>query len=230
MNNNPTVEWVRARSPQQIEQRRLAILVAAQQLFTSRHYEDVSLSEIARQAGFTKSNVYRYYSSREEIFLALVLLEFRDWCGSLSSSLRALSAGVSAVDMAGVLVGSLAGRAVFLRLLSLLETSIERNSSEAALLSFKLELKALHDELLTELARLRPSWSFEDLRYLLVSFYAEVKGLWPMTQRSPMVERVMSHPELTQMCTEFEPVLIRWLGAAIAGLDAEHSAGGRSST
>ena len=51
----------RARQPAQIEQRKEAILRTALLLFQRNGLENVSLTDIAREVGLAKSNIYRYF-------------------------------------------------------------------------------------------------------------------------------------------------------------------------
>lgn len=44
------------------------ILEAAQRLFIIRGYENTSMKQIAERSNISKSNIYRYYSSKEEIY------------------------------------------------------------------------------------------------------------------------------------------------------------------
>lgn len=44
------------------------ILETAQRLFIKRGYENTSLKQIAEQSNISKSNIYRYFSSKEEIY------------------------------------------------------------------------------------------------------------------------------------------------------------------
>ncbi|WP_231870349.1 MULTISPECIES: TetR/AcrR family transcriptional regulator [unclassified Marinomonas] len=53
----------------QKSERKEAIYQAAFTLFKEKGYEGVSFNGIAAQAGFTKSNMYRYFTSKEEVFL-----------------------------------------------------------------------------------------------------------------------------------------------------------------
>src|ERR1700738_2225094 len=62
----------RARQPAQIQQRREAILRAALILFQRNGLENVSLNDIAREVGLAKSNIYRYFESREHIYLVVL--------------------------------------------------------------------------------------------------------------------------------------------------------------
>lgn len=47
------------------------ILEMAQKLFIKRGYENTSLKQIAEKSNISKSNIYRYYSSKEDIYEAL---------------------------------------------------------------------------------------------------------------------------------------------------------------
>src|SRR5690242_8672144 len=68
--------YQRARSPEHKEQRREAILAAARELADERPVRDISLGDIARRVQLAKSNLLRYFESREAIFLTLLR---REW-------------------------------------------------------------------------------------------------------------------------------------------------------
>jgi TetR/AcrR family transcriptional regulator len=55
------------------EQRKKEILDAAERLFFSRGYEDVSMDEIARSAELNKATLYLYVRNKEALFAAIVL-------------------------------------------------------------------------------------------------------------------------------------------------------------
>lgn len=62
--------------------RREAILAGAAELFARRPYHDVQMDDVARQAGVGKATLYRYFPSKEELYLhafdeALARLEER---------------------------------------------------------------------------------------------------------------------------------------------------------
>ncbi|MBQ8960370.1 MAG: TetR/AcrR family transcriptional regulator [Ruminococcus sp.] len=48
------------------------ILAVAEKLFIQRGYENTSMKQIADRSNISKSNIYRYFSSKEEIYEALV--------------------------------------------------------------------------------------------------------------------------------------------------------------
>ncbi len=55
--------------------RREQILDAALELFSRDGYEKVSMNQLAKQAGLTKGGVYFHFSSKEEVFTAMVEAE-----------------------------------------------------------------------------------------------------------------------------------------------------------
>jgi len=62
------MNWQRARTDEKKNERKEAIYQAALTLFKKNGYDKVSFNGIAAEAGFTKSNMYRYFSSKEDIF------------------------------------------------------------------------------------------------------------------------------------------------------------------
>ena len=55
------------------EQRKTEIIDAAERLFFSRNYEDVTMDEIARGVELNKATLYLYFSSKEALFATIVL-------------------------------------------------------------------------------------------------------------------------------------------------------------
>ena len=79
----------RARTSTQKDERKEAICKAAVTLFKRSGYEQVSFNGIASEAKFTKSNMYRYFSSKEEIFLTIFADLFQDWQKNYLKRLKA---------------------------------------------------------------------------------------------------------------------------------------------
>lgn len=55
------------------EQRKKEILDAAEILFLSRSYEDVSMDEIANEVELNKATIYLYFANKETLYAAIVL-------------------------------------------------------------------------------------------------------------------------------------------------------------
>ncbi len=61
------------RREQEKEIRKKEILNAAENLFFSKGYDDVSLNEIAKEVNLGRSTLYLYFENKEELFFAIVL-------------------------------------------------------------------------------------------------------------------------------------------------------------
>lgn len=59
------------------EQRRAAIIGAAERLFFSRNYEEVSMEMIAREVELNKATIYLYFENKETLFATIVLRGIR---------------------------------------------------------------------------------------------------------------------------------------------------------
>jgi AcrR family transcriptional regulator len=55
------------------EQRKTEIIDAAERLFFSRSYEDVSMDEIAHKVELNKATIYLYFKNKETLFATIVL-------------------------------------------------------------------------------------------------------------------------------------------------------------
>ncbi len=53
------------------ENRKNAIMNAAEELFLSKNYEATKMQEIADKAGYSKGTVYNHFKSKEELYLAM---------------------------------------------------------------------------------------------------------------------------------------------------------------
>ncbi len=73
----------RARSDEQREQRRAAVLDAATEMLGQMPVADVTLNALSRRVGLAKSNVLRYFESREAVLLELLDRALREWADDL---------------------------------------------------------------------------------------------------------------------------------------------------
>ena len=132
----------RARSEAQREARRQAILGAAAAMLAEMPVAEVTLNELSRRAGLAKSNVLRYFESREAVLLELLDTTWQDWLILLDQDLAA------AVDPAGPVTGrcgqlaatvaaSLAARPMLCDLISAQAAVLERNVSPRVAAQYK---------------------------------------------------------------------------------------------
>jgi len=124
----------RARSDEQRELRRRAILDTAAAMLHDMPVADVSLNELSRRVGLAKSNVLRYFESREAVLLELLDDFLHTWLTELAEDLAdgvdaRLDAADRAEQLAEVLSRSLADRVVLCDLFGAQAGVLEHNVS-----------------------------------------------------------------------------------------------------
>lgn len=124
----------RARNDEQREVRRKAILETAIMMLDEMPVAEISLNELSRRVGLAKSNVLRYFESREAVLLELLDDFLGHWLDDLSKDLAAgIEAGAApdarATQLAEILSQSLANRAVLCDLFGAQGGVLEHNVS-----------------------------------------------------------------------------------------------------
>jgi len=80
-------DYIRARSPEQKQERMQAIMDAADKLFAAQPYHQITMGTIAQELGWSRSNLYKYAATQEEIFLALHAAKNQAWLDELAHAL-----------------------------------------------------------------------------------------------------------------------------------------------
>jgi AcrR family transcriptional regulator len=128
------VTFQRARSEEQREIRRRTILDTAEAMLDEMPVAEVTLNELSRRVGLAKSNVLRYFESREAVLLELLDDFLGRWLADLAEDLAAGIAPHAAPDvragrLADILSRSLADRVVLCDLFGAQGGVLEHNVS-----------------------------------------------------------------------------------------------------
>ncbi|MER5757856.1 TetR family transcriptional regulator [Streptomyces sp. NPDC002082] len=135
-------DFQRARSEEQREIRRRVILDTAAAMLEEGPVGEITLNELSRRAGLAKSNVLRYFESREAILLELLDRLWRSWTADLPALLTAgidrdAPVGLRGDQFAAALAASVADRRVLCDLLSSQAGVLEHNVSAQVAARYK---------------------------------------------------------------------------------------------
>ena len=205
-------EFQRARSEQQRAIRREAILSTAAEMLVGSRVSDLTLNELARQVGLAKSNVLRYFESREAVLLELYDREYRGWLDELEVTIAGLS---SVEDVADAIAESVVQRPVFCDLCSSAPGVLEHNVSGEVARDYKLAAIA-NAERLGELVLPRIGEFTRSAGIIFVGgMNLIIGGTWAATQPSPgMAAAYASYPDLLAMQLDLR-VAVRELTATL---------------
>ncbi len=215
--------WKRARSKEQKKQRISEIVDATARLYKKHSFEEISFTRIAKEAGFTRSNLYKYFSSKEEIFLAFLKQEIVALRKALVKNSQGRKA-ISVKTFASVWVETLSRRKRLLNLLSIMSSFLERNVSEPCLVEFKRYVSDELKVLSALLCRMFPTLSSEKTGEFIELQMASAIGLYQMTNLSELQRKVLEYPEFRHMKVDFNRSLQKTVECLLQGLITPSSA------
>ncbi len=210
--------WKRARTPEQKQLRRAEILKAAAALVEREGLEKTGLNAIAREAGISKANIYRYFESREAILLHLALEDYREWASAVERVLAPLAASDDERAVAGALVETIAARRRLATLASSLASVLEHNVSVDVVVWFKTSMLETALRLANAVQVAMPSLTMEGTQRFLMSSQFVLVGMWPAANPPPAVAEALERPELAFACIDFERDLEAIMVTMLRGL------------
>ena len=220
----------RARSDEQRALRSQAILDTAAAMLQEMPVADISLNELSRRVGLAKSNVLRYFDSREAVLLELLASCSREWLAQLAAELPSAigrRAGFKrrAEQLATAITGSLVERPVLCDLISAQAAVLEHNVSAEAVTRYKLA--ALEDaevfaglvlDALPELSR-DAAWRY------VVGAWVMTSALWAHARPPEAVlEALAADARLEKARLDLPAALADYLTTLAIGLDARAAA------
>ncbi|MFK4110269.1 TetR family transcriptional regulator [Streptomyces sp. NPDC002176] len=218
----------RARSEEQREIRRQAILDTAAAMLDEMPVSAVSLNELSRRAGLAKSNVMRYFESREAILLELLDRAWTGWTTGLPALLSdridpTAGVGERGEQFAAAITASVTGRSVLCDLFSAQAGVLEHNVSSEVAARYKraalanvAELAALADAHLPELG--------DEASELAAFTIMSIGAVWTHARPSQaMLTAYEADPSLAARKMDFATSLRQLLATLTAGALARAS-------
>ena len=119
--------------------RKAEIVDACASLYEKMGFQEITIRDIGEKTSFTRTSIYNYFQTKEEIFLALLQREYEAWSADLDELSRSGSGAATFVD---ALAATLEKRICMLKLTSMNLYDMEGNSRMENLISFKRPMAA----------------------------------------------------------------------------------------
>ena len=184
-------------SPELTNARKEEIIVACRKLYETMSFKEITLKEIGQQTSFTRTSIYNYFETKEEIFLALFAQEYECFTKDLDN-ICGQNEKLTLDELASALAHALERRPLMLKLLSMNMYDMEANSRMERLIAFKKAYGASKDALDRCLEKFVPALGKQGRQTFLYAFLPFVYGLYPYTvvtdkQRQAMQEAGISY-------------------------------------
>ncbi len=207
--------FIRARSQEQKQQRMIEIMAAADRLFHTQSYHDITLTTIAEALGWSRGNLYKYVTTKEEIFLEL----YAEKQAAFVQELQAALSGRTLPDaaFAEVWSGVLARHQDYLKYHGILTTIIETNVSLENLTAFKRRSFADRQPVFGLLESQCPNLSPAAVRELFFTLLYHGCGLYTHTHCAPLTAQAMEAAGLAVPHDEFAPMYAAFMEMCLEG-------------
>ncbi len=160
--------------------RREEILSACRKLYETRSFKEITLKEIGQQTSFTRTSIYNYFETKEEIFLALFQREYELFAEDLDA-LCERETSLTLDELSAALSHALERRPLMLKLLSMNLYDMEANSRMECLVAFKTAYGESSAAVSRCLEKFVPSLGEKGRERFLYAFLPFVYGLYPYT-------------------------------------------------
>ena len=160
--------------------RKEEIINACEKLYQTMSFKDITLKEIGKETSFSRTSIYNYYQTKEEIFLALLKREYDSWITQLNDVTESKDT-MSDDEIADVLARTLDEHKQLLKIMSMNHYDLEENSRMEQLVEFKVSYGNALNAVMAMLAKFRKDMDIEKLQDFVYSFFPFMFGIYPYT-------------------------------------------------
>ena len=160
--------------------RKEEIITACAELYKTMSFRDITIKEIGNATTFTRTSIYNYFQTKEEIFLALLQREYELWIRRLKQ-IRTEHEKMTGAEFADALAHSLEERKNLLKIMSMNHYDMEENSRIERLIEFKVVYGQSLAEVGNCLNKFFPEMTVQDKQDFLFSFFPFMFGIYPYT-------------------------------------------------
>ena len=171
--------------------RREEILSACERLFAEKPYADILLRDIADETTFTRTSIYNYFQSKEEIFLALLEREFKLWSDDLEAILSQQTLTRSA--LADRIAKTLEPRKLMLKIYALNLYDLAENSREEKLVEFNVAYGWSRMVMQDIVCRYLPGMTRDERNDTVFAIFEFIHGIWPYAHATEKQRQAMKH-------------------------------------
>lgn len=166
--------------PELVAARREEIINACEKLYQTKGFKEITLKDIGAIISFTRTSIYNYFQTKEEIFLALLKREYEIWIRDLKKMMREIPS-MTKEEFAENFAHSLEQRALLLKLLAMNHYDIESGSSQEQLVEFKIVYGETLRTVTQCLQQYFPGMSVAEKQNFLYIFFPFMFGIYPYT-------------------------------------------------
>ena len=160
--------------------RKEEIVNACASLYETLSFREITIRDIGAKTSFTRTSIYNYFQTKEEIFLALLQREYAAWTTDVEQIARQHTA-LSTEEFADALARTLEKRECMLKLMSMNLYDMEGSSRIENLVAFKKVYAGAMQAVSSCLEKFFPRMTPADIQEFLYALFPFLFGIYPYT-------------------------------------------------
>lgn len=161
-----------------VDVRREEIINACEELYKKENFKDITLKQIGEKTTFSRTSIYNYFQTKEEIFLALFQREYEKWIEDLNK-IYEKNEKLMTEELANKLAHTIEKRPTLLKLLAMNLYDMEDNSKMEALVEFKQAYGDSIKAVKRCLDKFVTNMNEEEKTKFIFSFFPFMYGIYP---------------------------------------------------
>ena len=161
-----------------VTERKNEIVKACAKLYQTMSFKDITIIEIGKETSFTRTSIYNYFNTKEEIFLALHQKEYELWTAEINKFTDD-NKNLTKKKLAAALAKTLENREQLLKLMSMNHFDMEMNSRQENLTEFKIAYGNSLKAVKRCLDKFCKDFSEDDKKNFLYAFFPFIYGIYP---------------------------------------------------
>ena len=179
---------------EQTNARRDEIINACAQLYETTSFKDLTLKDVGSATSFTRTSIYNYFQTKEEIFLALLEREYNLWNDDLTA-ISEENERLSADEFADRLARSLEKRERLLKIMSMNHYDLESSSRMENLTRFKRAYGKSLQLVARCVEKFFPDMGADEVQNFIYVFFPFMFGIYPYTNVTEKQREAMKNAD-----------------------------------
>lgn len=160
--------------------RKEEIINACEKLYKTMSFKEITIKQIGNITSFTRTSIYNYFNTKEEIFLELLKREYMLWIDELKSIIYN-NTSLLKTEFANKFAISISNRPIMLKILSMNHYDMESGSRPEFLTEFKLVYGQTISTVTDCLEKFFSSMTVQDIQGFIYAFFPFLFGIYPYT-------------------------------------------------
>ena len=211
------MDFKRARNDEQIANRQEEIVNACYSLYSNGNYDNITFGKISEITSISRPSIYNYYITREEILLDVLEKEYFKWYENFKKQFDE-NVRLNKAELKELLVNSFNEFIIFLRLLSIQYSIIEKNCSFEKLTQFKMNTQSVLKSLEGVVGKTFPRSTSDARSTFVLMIFSTLGSIYEMCNPNETEIKAMKIatrdyklPEFKELATKYIDTLIEIL-------------------